>query len=119
MDEQAIREHVLTLCDALVAGDIGAATQDFSSELRNNLGEVVALLPLPAKEATIDSVTQSLSGFIVAIRIVGDAQEVIVETRWKERDGQPTVVEVSHLSQTATAPAEAEGENADGSEGAG
>jgi hypothetical protein len=119
VDEQAVREHTLTLCNALVAGDIGVATQDFSGELRHNLGEVIALLPLPAKEATIDSVAHSPSGFIVVIRIVGDAQEVMLHTRWKDRDGHPTLVELSHLSQTAPAPAEPEGENADVSEAGG
>ena len=119
MDEHAVREHALTLCDALVAGDIGAATQDFSAELRSNLGEVIALLPLPASEATIDSIAQGHSGFTVLIRIVGDGQEVMLQLRWKERDGQPTVVEVSHLSQSATAPAEPEGEDADDPEAAG
>jgi hypothetical protein len=116
MDEQAVREHALSLCNALAAGDIGVATQDFSGELRHNLGEVIALLPLPAKEATIDSVAHSPSGFSVMIRIVGDAQEVMLHTRWKDRDGHPTLVEVSHLSQTATAPAEPGGENPDVSE---
>jgi hypothetical protein len=68
------------------------------------------------KEATIDSVAHSPSGFTVVIRIVGDAQEVMLHTRWKDRDGHPTLVELSHLSQTATPPAEPEGENADVSE---
>ena len=113
MDEQAVREHTLRLCDALVAGDIGVATQDFSDELRRNLGEVIALLPLPATEATIESVAHTPSGFTVMVRVVGDAQEVLLHTRWKDRDGHPTLVEVSHLSQAATAQAEPAGENAD------
>jgi hypothetical protein len=66
----------------LVAGDIGAATQDFSGELRHNLGEVVALLPLSATEATVDSVAHSPSGFILVIRVVGDAQQVMLHTPW-------------------------------------
>ena len=119
MDEDAVREHALALCDALVAGDIGLATQDFSGELRHNLGEVIALLPLPANEAAIDSITHSPSGFTVVIRIVGDAQEVLLHTRWKDRDDHPTVVEVSHLSQTAITAAEPEGEIADQSDAGG
>ncbi len=119
MDDQAVRDHALTLCDALVAGDIGAATQDFSGELRQNLGEVVALLPLPAREATVDSIARTPSGFTVVIRIVGDAQQVMLQTRWKDRNGQPTLVEVSHLSQAETAPAQPDSEKADTSDAAG
>ena len=37
MDEQAVRERAQALCDALVAGDIEVATEDFSKELRQNL----------------------------------------------------------------------------------
>ena len=55
MDEQAVRDRAQALCDALVAGDVDRATEDFSVELRRNLGEVIALLPLPSSEATVES----------------------------------------------------------------
>jgi hypothetical protein len=47
MDETQLRARAEAMCAALVAGDVGKATEDFSKELRQNLGEVVALLPLP------------------------------------------------------------------------
>ncbi len=109
MDEQAVREHAQALCDGLVAGDIGRATEDFSDQLRRNLGEVLALLPLPAHEATVESVDHGGAGYNVVVRLVGESDEVLVQTRWKERDGQPTVVEASHLSTTATAVQAGEG----------
>jgi hypothetical protein len=43
------------------------------------------------------------SGFTVVLRLVGESEEVQIQTRWKERDGRPTVVEASHLSRTETA----------------
>jgi hypothetical protein len=101
MDEQAVRDRAGAMCDALVAGDVGRATQDFSHELRRNLGEVLNLLPLPAREANVESVDQGGAGYNVVIRIVGESEEVAVQTRWKDRDGQPTVVEAGHLSRTA------------------
>jgi hypothetical protein len=104
MDEQTIRDHAQSLCDAVVAGDIDHATEDFSPELRRNLGEVIALLPLPASEATVDSVEHGGAGYNVVIRIVGETEEVLIQTRWKDREGRPTVVEASHLSKTLTAP---------------
>ena len=56
MDEQDVRERAEALCAALVAGDIQRVTEDFSKELGQNLGEVLALLPLPSNEATVDSI---------------------------------------------------------------
>lgn len=100
MDELAVRERAEALCAALVSGDVGLATQDFSAELRHNLGEVLALLPLPSSAATVESIELSGSGYNVVIRLVGEAEEVMLQTRWKERDGRPTVIEASHLSRT-------------------
>ena len=114
MDEPAVRERAKALCEALVAGDIDRAIQDFSKELRQNLGEVLALLPLPSSEATVETVEHGGSGYNVVIRLVGETEEVQIQTRWKDRDGKPTVVEAGHLSRTVTAAPGAE----EGSEGA-
>jgi hypothetical protein len=103
MDETAIREHAQALGDALVAGDVDRAIAAFSDQLRRNLGEVLALFPLPATDVTVESVERSGSGFNVVLRLVGETDEVEVQMRWKDRDGSPTVVEASHLSRTARA----------------
>jgi hypothetical protein len=112
MDEDAIREHAQALCDALVAGDIDRAATDFSPELRKHMGEVVGLLPLPSTEATVQSVERGGSSYIVLLHLVGESEEVVVQTRWKDRDGRPTMIEASHQSRQELAPAagEAEGE---------
>ena len=55
MEEHDVRERAEALCAALLAGDIDRVIEDFSKELRQNLGEVLALLPLPSTEATVDS----------------------------------------------------------------
>jgi hypothetical protein len=109
MDEQTVREHARKMCEAIVAGDVDTAIADASPELRRNLGEVIGLFPLPATEAAVDSITQGGSSFVVVLRMVGETEEVQVQTRWKDRDGSPTLVEASHLSRTervAAAPAE-------------
>ncbi len=103
MEEETVRERAQALCDALTAGDVGRATEDFSEELRRNLGEVVALLPLPANEAVIESVERGGSGYVVVLRLAGEIDEVRIQTRWKARDDKPTIVEASHLSATALA----------------
>ncbi|MEO7664144.1 MAG: hypothetical protein ABIV26_03395 [Candidatus Limnocylindrales bacterium] len=99
MDEPTVRQHAQAMADALVAGDVETATADVSEELRRNLGEVIALLPLPATEATVESIEHSGAGYNVILRIVGETDEVQVQTRWKDRDGSPTIVEASHLSR--------------------
>jgi hypothetical protein len=111
MEEQDVRDRAEALCAALVTGDVGQATEDFSKELRQNLGEVIVLLPLPSTEATVESIDRGGgSGFTVVLRLVGETEEVLIQTRWKERDGRPTVIEVSHLSRTEVAAQSGEAE---------
>jgi len=99
--EDEVREHALAFGAALVAGEVDRAIQDLSDELRRNLGEVLALLPLPAREATVESIDHSGSGYNVVLRLVGETSEDQIQTRWKDRDGRPRIVEASHLSRTA------------------
>lgn len=113
MDEQAVREHAQAVCDALVAGDIDRATADVSDELRRNLGEVIAMLPLPSSEASVESIVHGGAGYNVILRLVGENEEVMIQTRWKDRDGQPTLVEASHLSATVIAEQSGEGGEAE------
>lgn len=111
MDEQAVRERARAVCDALVAGDVDRAIEDFSVELRRNLGEVIALLPLPSSEAAVESVEHGGSGYNVVLRLVGESEEVMIQTRWKDRDGHPTIVEASHLSKTLREPGAEDGQD--------
>jgi hypothetical protein len=103
MDETAVREHAQQMLDALVSGDVDRAIADVSDELRRNLGEVLSLLPLPVTEASIESIDRGGSAIVVVSRLVGETDEVQIQTRWKDRDGQPRIVEASHLSRTARA----------------
>jgi hypothetical protein len=108
MEDAAVRERAEAMCEALVAGDVDRAIGDFSEELKRNLGEVLALLPLPANEATIQSLERGGSGYNVVIRFAGETEEVEIQTRWKDRDGVPKMVEASHLSRVAMAQPEGE-----------
>lgn len=121
MDDETIRQAAEGFCAALVAGDVERATQDLSIELQRNLGEVVALLPLPATEAVVESVERSGPGFNVRLQLVSETDSVVILTRWKDRDDRATIVELSHESATpieAVADADADGEAAtDGADG--
>lgn len=104
MDEQEVREHAESVCAALVAGDVPRMTEDLSEELMPKVGEVLALLPLPAAEATVETIERGGgSAYTVVLRLLGETEEVRVQTRWKDRDGRPTIVEVSHLSREEAA----------------
>ena len=108
MDEQSVREHADAFCAALVTGDIEQASQELSNELRSNLGQMVAMLPMPITKATIETVDRTASGFRLVLQVIGETSETRLETRWKEREDRPVIVEVSHLAETPTAPAEEE-----------
>ncbi len=110
MDETLVRAHSQKICDALIAGEMDRATEDFSSELRSNLGEVIAQLPLPVTEATVESVDVGGKGLVVVLLLVGETETVRLQTRWKDRDGEPTVVEVSHMAEEVAPPSEPEPE---------
>ena len=115
-----IRARAQEVGDALVAGDVERAIAHLSDELRRNLGEVMALLPLPAVEATIESIDRSGSGaHLVVYNVVGETDQTQLQTRWKDKDGEPRIVEVSHLSRTEREPAADELEGEDGEPAAG
>ena len=115
-----VRARAQDVGEALVAGDVERAIAHLSDELRRNLGEVMALLPLPAVEATIELIERSGSGAqVVTYNVVGETDETQIQTRWKDRDGEPRIVEVSHLSRKEREPAPEDlgGEGGEGGEG--
>jgi hypothetical protein len=114
IDEQAVRDHAQGHLDALIAGDVDRALQDLSNELRSQPGELMAMLPLPLTSAEVESVDKAGSGYTAVLHLVGETDETRLQTRWKDRDDKPTIVEVSHLSSATVAAAEApDGENPD------
>ncbi len=107
MDVELVREHADAYCAALLAGDIGRASEEFSEQLRSNIGEVVSQLPLPLTEAAVESVELAGSSYVAVLHLTGESDDIRIETRWKDRDGRPTLVEASHvIERTATPPAE-------------
>ena len=99
MDAQVVREHAEAYCAALVEGDMSRAGEAMSRELQANLGQLVAILPLPLTEATVQSVEVGGSGYVLMLRLVGEGGEIGLQTRWKDRDGHPTLVEASHAAE--------------------
>jgi hypothetical protein len=110
MDEQAVRDHAQGHLDALLAGDVDRAIQDLSQELQRNLGEIMAMLPLPLTAADIESIDMGGSSYTAILHLVGETTESRLETRWKDRDGRPTIIEASLVHEAPTAAPEADGE---------
>jgi hypothetical protein len=104
MDEQSVREHAQAHCDALLAGDVGRAAQEMSRELQAHLSPIVAMLPLPLTQATVESVEMTGTAYLAVLHLVGEGGSLRLQTRWKERDGRPTMVEASHLLEAPAAP---------------
>ncbi len=96
-----------------MAGDVDKVIGYLSEELKRNPGELIAMLPLPATEHSIVSVDHTTSAIVVVLRVVGETSEVELQTRWKDRDGEPRIVEVSHLSKTEREAPLDEGADAD------
>jgi len=97
MDAQAVEERAHAFCDALVDGDMARAATELSRELQSNLGPLVAILPLPLTEAVVESVEVGGSGYVAMLHLVGETAAIELRTRWKDRDGRPTIVEASHV----------------------
>jgi hypothetical protein len=108
MDEGVVREHADAYCAALLAGDIERAAEELSNELRANLGQMVAMLPMPLTSASVESLERTASGFRAVVHLIGESSETRLETRWKEREDRPVIVEVSHLTEAGVTPAEVE-----------
>jgi hypothetical protein len=104
MDQQTVREHAQAHCEALLTGDVDRAAGDLSDALRSNLGPLLAQLPLPLTEATVESVEIGGSGYVATLRLVGESGTTRLQTRWKDREGRPTIVEASHIAEPEAAP---------------
>jgi hypothetical protein len=113
--EDEVRESAAAICAALVAGDVGEIVESFSDELKRNPGEVIAMLPLPALEATVGSVEGSGGGaaYLTVFDVTSETEHLELQVRWKDRGGEPRIVEVSHRSRRAR-EAEAEAAAATG-----
>ena len=111
MDAHIVRERAEAFNDALIAGDMERASGDLSRELQSNLGTLVSILPLPLTEAAVESVEVGGSGYVAILHLIGEHAEIRLQTRWKERDGRPTIVETSHITESTPEPEPAQVED--------
>jgi hypothetical protein len=103
MTEDEVRERARAIAAALVAGDIGQVVAALSDELQRNPGEIVAMLPLPAVAAEVARLEESGGGaaYVAVLDVTSETEHLELQTRWKDRNGEPRIVEVSHISRRA------------------
>lgn len=103
MTEDEVRERARAICEALVGGDVGRVVAALSDELQRNPGEIVAMLPLPAVAAEVARLEGSGGGaaYVAVLDVTSETEHLELQTRWKDRNGEPRIVEVSHVSRRA------------------
>ena len=73
--------------EAIVAGNMDRAIEDFSEELRPHVGSLATQLPQDIYAADVLSVKEGPKGYVVQIRYSGKGTPLTVETIWEDRAG--------------------------------
>jgi hypothetical protein len=71
------------------------------------------MLPLPLTAADIEAIDMGGSSYTAILHLVGETTESRLETRWKDRDGRPTIIEASLVHESPTAAPETDGDASD------
>jgi hypothetical protein len=89
VDESKVRESAEAHAQAIAAGDIRSAVRHLTDRAQAQGPDVMKSMPSPLTGAEIAGVESSDEGFLVRIRYAGETDELVVESRWIEQDGQP------------------------------
>lgn len=92
MDEAKVRDEAEMHGRATVEGDLKTAGSSLDKEAYGPAGEVMEKLPKPLEDSEVGSVEIAGDEAVVQIRYSGGGDEVVVESRWAERDGRPKIV---------------------------
>ncbi|HYP24581.1 MAG TPA: hypothetical protein VEV43_13505 [Actinomycetota bacterium] len=92
MDEARLREDAEAHGSATVAGDLKTAGSYLDKEAYGPAGQVMEKMPKPLEGSEVGSVEVEGDAALVQIRYSGGGDEVVIESRWAERDGTPKIV---------------------------
>ncbi|MDQ3958022.1 MAG: hypothetical protein M3273_06825 [Actinomycetota bacterium] len=92
MDEATVREDAEAHGRATVEGDLKTAGSYLSKEAYAAAGEVMQKMPQPLEASEVTSVEIDGGEAVVQIRYSGGGDEVLVESRWADRDDAPKIV---------------------------
>lgn len=97
MDEATVRDQALQHAQATVAKDFRAAGSVLSESARGQAGNVMKAMPDPLTDCEVTSVDRDGDAYVAQIRYYGEGGETIVESRWEETEGRPTIVNLEVL----------------------
>lgn len=89
VEESEVRASAEAHAQAIVSGDIGGAVRHLTDRAKAQGPDVMKSMPSPLTGAEVTSVESSDEGWLVRIRYAGEADELVVESRWIEQDGRP------------------------------
>jgi hypothetical protein len=92
MDEQSMRDRAKEHADAVARGDIDAVVADFTEALQPHFPQIAEALPQPVTSAEVLSVEVVDGEGVAMIRYSGEAEAVVVRSRWQEQGGRPVIV---------------------------
>ncbi len=92
MDEQAVRTHAEEHGRAIVEGDLRRAASDLTPEAQAQAPDVMSNFPKRVENAEVISLDVQGEEAVVRARYSGDGKDVVVESRWGERDGRPKIL---------------------------
>lgn len=92
MDEARLRDDADAHGQATVQGDLKTAGSYLDKEAYGPAGQVMEQMPKPLESCEVGSVEVQGEEALVQIRYSGGGDEVVIESRWAERDGAPKIV---------------------------
>jgi hypothetical protein len=95
MDESTVRERAEAHAQAMVDGDLRRAASDLTPEAQAGAAAVMKNMPNPVQGAQVQSVAPDEDAVVASILYSGATAELLVESRWEERDGRPMIVNLS------------------------
>ena len=92
MDESAVRDAAETHARATAERDYATAGSYLSEEAKAMAGEVMKEMPRPVSSAEVVAVEPAGAAVTCRIRYAGESGATIVDSRWEDVGGRPTIV---------------------------
>ena len=94
MDEAAVKTHAEEHGQAIIDGDLRRAGSDLTPEAQAQAPDVMSNFPKKVESAEVLSLDVQGEEAIVQARYAGEGKEVVVESRWGDRDGRPKILDM-------------------------